>query len=493
MNDLKKPLPVKIVEALGWAYVTLSILGTLGAMVAACCNNNGVLTSLLVILLGGSFPIAMSFGMVLSLRRGRRVWFVMPNSIVLVICLIVAVGILCYSVSSGALVFGLVALLLFAGPIVLLNLPVSTRWFKAKAKDGLPDSLGCLGVGLLLVLFLGAGLIAPNIFICSTHGRTRAQSQAMGMRGRGLYILMEQNYRDRESGSGWIDPSSFSNSTQFVNALWAKLSEDKSPCPNADAWCIAVNPPEDDQFPVFVTANLDPRELLSVQDENQPLKLTCPKKWGGTCFRICEKAAVFVRDNGTSSIVRSKYPNRWKILFPNGIPKPGPDTYFLTPTGRVDFVERQKNAMSNSVNFKYLSVDESERGVVAEFLLENRTQRGMFVFGSDDALATYFLKDGAWVFCSMANDVESSNPAGEKGLFVEKGNSLRVSGRIPQECLRTKWFIVVGISMRNEDEMESVVASPVYSRGNELGEGLSFKGEMNSVFKGRLKAFIANE
>ena len=177
---MKKPLPVKIVEALGWAYVTLSILGTLGAMVAACCNNNGVLTSLLVILPGGSFPIAMSFGMVLSLRRGRRVWFIMPNSIVLVICLIVAVGILCYSVSSGALVFGLVALLLFAGPIVLLNLPVSTRWFKAKAKDGLPDSLGCLGVGLLLVLFLGAGLIAPSIFICSTHGRTRAQSQAMG-------------------------------------------------------------------------------------------------------------------------------------------------------------------------------------------------------------------------------------------------------------------------------------------------------------------------
>ena len=82
---MKKPLPVKIVEAIGWAYVTLSILGTLGAMVAACCNNNGVLTSLLVILLGGSFPIAMSFGMVLSLRRGRRVWFIMPNSIVLVI------------------------------------------------------------------------------------------------------------------------------------------------------------------------------------------------------------------------------------------------------------------------------------------------------------------------------------------------------------------------------------------------------------------------
>jgi len=331
---MKKPLPVKIVEALGWTYVALVVLG---CAVRICQSGDPTF------FIAAIFPLVLTLGMVLSLRRGRRVWFIMPNSIVLVICLIVAVDILCYSVSSGALVFGLVALLLFAGPIVLLNLPVSTRWFKAKAKDGLPDSLGCLGVGLLLVLFLGAGLIAPNIlniFICLIHGRTRVQSQAMGMRGRGLYILMEQNYRDRESGSGWIDPSSFSNSTQFVNALWAKLNEDKIPCPNADAWCIAVNPPEDDQFPVFVTANLDPRELLSVQDENQPLKLTCPKKWGGTCFRICEKAAVFVRDNGTSSIVRSKYPNRWKILFPNGIPKPGPDTYFLTPTGRVDFVER---------------------------------------------------------------------------------------------------------------------------------------------------------
>jgi hypothetical protein len=38
--------------------------------------------------------------------------------------------------------------------------------------------------------------------------------------------------------------------------------------------------------------------------------------------------------------VKDKYfsPNR---IFPNGIPKPGPETYFLTPTGRVDFVERQ--------------------------------------------------------------------------------------------------------------------------------------------------------
>jgi hypothetical protein len=50
--------------------------------------------------------------------------------------------------------------------------------------------------------------------------------------------------------------------------------------------------------------------------------------------------AVIVRAGGAAQIVRNIYlsPNR---IFPDGIPKPNPDTYFLTPTGRVDIVERQ--------------------------------------------------------------------------------------------------------------------------------------------------------
>ena len=85
MDDVKKPLPVTIVEAIAWTYVALSLVGVLGAIVAECRGNGGALMSLFGILLGGSFPVAMSFGMVLSLRRGRRVWFIMPNSIVLLI------------------------------------------------------------------------------------------------------------------------------------------------------------------------------------------------------------------------------------------------------------------------------------------------------------------------------------------------------------------------------------------------------------------------
>ncbi len=90
----------------------------------------------------------------------------------------------------------------------------------------------------------------------------------------------------------------------------------------------------------MVTANIDPRELLCSQDKDQPLKLTCPKEWGGTCFKVCEKAGVIVYKGGASQIFRNKYV-RPSLIFSDGMPKPGPDTYFLTPTGRVDFVERQ--------------------------------------------------------------------------------------------------------------------------------------------------------
>ena len=153
---------------------------------------------------------------------------------------------------------------------------------------------------------------------------------------------MTQNNMDHESGEEWIAPSSCTNSTQFVQLLNATHVKELREAygwelRETNIWCIAVNPPEDDAFPLIFTCNIDPRELLCPQDENQPLKLTCPKARCGTCFDICEKAAVIVRAGGAAQIVKNQYssPNR---IFPNGIPKPGPNTYFLTPTGRVDFV-----------------------------------------------------------------------------------------------------------------------------------------------------------
>ena len=341
MNDLKKPLPVTIAEAIAWTYVALSLVGVLGVMVAECRGNGGAATALRDTLLAGSFPLALFFGMVLSLRRGCRAWFVVPNTIVTLFCLLFGSAVvLCESISAVALFLGLVALLLFVVPLVLLYMPTSTRWFKAKAGNGRPDSLGCLGVFLLAVLFIGGGCILPSIICYSRIGRINVQSPMMAMRGRNLYGFMMQDYQEHESGEDWIDPSSFTNSAQYVKALWAKFGEDKAPCPYPDSWCIAVNPPDNDKFPVMVTANIDPRELLRPSDEDQPLKLTCPKEWGGSCFKFCEKAYVIVYRGGNTKIVKSKYA-RPNVIFPDGMPKPGTDTYFLTPTGRVDFVERQ--------------------------------------------------------------------------------------------------------------------------------------------------------
>ena len=330
MDDVKKPLPVKIVEAIAWTYVALVVLG---CVVGICLSGDPSL------FIAAFFPLALTLGMILSLRRGSRAWFVVPNTIVTLLCLFGSAVVLCESISAVALFLGLVALLLFVVPLVLLYMPTSTRWFKAKAENGRPDSLGCLGVFLLALLFVVGGSIFPSIICYSRVGRINVQSQMMAMRGRNLYVLMMQDYQEHESGEDWIDPASFTNSTQYVQTLWAKFSDGKGSCPCPDSWCVAVNSPDNGKFPVMVTANIDPRELLQPSGEGQPLKLTCPKEWGGVCFKFCEKMGVVHYKNGVSQIVKKHMSP--KEIFCSGIPKPGPETYFLTPAGRVDFVERQ--------------------------------------------------------------------------------------------------------------------------------------------------------
>ena len=337
MNDLKKPLPVTIVETLGWIYVMLSVLLFILAIVNACRGSDESLSGILFVLLFGLCLLSLPVGMVFALRLGRRTWFLVPNTIVMSLCLIGAIEALCSS--ATALPFVLLALLFGIGPMVLLFLPSSSRWFNEMSGDDSPSPFGCAGivvVGVLWLAFVGPCL---SEMYFSKIGMQNALSHAMAARGRALWGCIVFNH-SREAGKDWVDASSCTNSTQFVQALWAKLGEDKAPCPYPDSWCIAVNPPDNDKFPVMVTANIDPRELLCSQDKDQPLKLTCPKEWGGTCFKFCEKAGVIVYKGGASQIFKNKYV-RPSLIFNDGIPKPGPDTYFLTPTGRVDFVERQ--------------------------------------------------------------------------------------------------------------------------------------------------------
>ena len=80
---MKKPLPVKIVEALGWVYVALAVLSLLPMSKVMRLESS---------LYRRSLPIAMLIGMVVALRRGRRTLFLLANTVILLLILLGMVG-----------------------------------------------------------------------------------------------------------------------------------------------------------------------------------------------------------------------------------------------------------------------------------------------------------------------------------------------------------------------------------------------------------------
>ena len=342
---MKKPLPVKIVEALGWTYVALSVLGLFCALVGVASASMKPFDCILLCLFCLVPIVVLSVGMLVSLRHGRRGWFIVPNTLLFAL---LSAGLILDLLDhhAGGFAIALVAsLLLLIVPLVLLYLPSSAQWFKEKTEEmaGANGRLSCL-VGC--VTFLMALALLAIMFSPARGRMINGMVHLISIQCRELFWCMAHNNMAHEFGEEWLDPARCTNSTQFVQLLREKYGKELvdtygRELRDTNIWCIAVNPPDDDAFPLIFTCNIDPRELLSQAEGNRNLTRTCPKAWGGTCFRFCEKAVVIVRAGGAAQmIVKDKYfsPNR---IFPNGIPKPGPDTYFLTPTGRVDFVERQ--------------------------------------------------------------------------------------------------------------------------------------------------------
>ena len=339
---MKKPLPVKIVEALGWVYVALAALVFIAAVVFTIPFGERLADQLGCVLFC-LFLLAVTVGMVISLRRGRRALFIVMHIIFLSFAEACSMELLLDAITVESLVIFVASSLLLVAPIVFLCLPSSDLWFKEKL-GGKTTSKACL-ICLIVILVFIEGVVIPEVGICFRLSMASSRNAAMVVRGRNLLVCMAQNKYNHEDGQEWIDPAVFTNSTQFVQALCEKYEDDVEgrTCklgPYTNIWCVAVNPPKDDCFPLIFTCNIDPRELLSQTEGDRELTLTCPKTWGGTCFRFCEKATVIGRVGGSLQVLKSKYA-RPKTIFRNGIPKPNPDTYFLTPTGRVDLVERQ--------------------------------------------------------------------------------------------------------------------------------------------------------
>lgn len=334
---MKKPLPVRIVEALGWLYVILAVI-LMGA-------------SLLYYLSRGDFPeaamsgvsfvcfLALPAALVLALRQGRRAWFVWPHTVIALIVLTVAVAI-------PAVVAAIVVLILLVFPIVLLFRPEASRWFHEKSIGREPDKFGGFAVTMLCVLIALAGCV---MYMSRSVESGFAKASAMIAQAKFLHKAMVKNGMCRDAGEVYVDPSAYTNSTDFIMALGSS-SEDVVPNLGryTNIWCVVVNPPDtpdDDRFPVLFTANINPSDLFHDEGARRRISLTCPRKWGGECFDFCEKAAVVMRKGGSTQIVKGG-------SYSGGLP-PSPKemraqldaTYILTPTGRVSFAAMRVKAV----------------------------------------------------------------------------------------------------------------------------------------------------
>ncbi len=333
---MKKPLPVKIVEALGWVYVALAVLLVGGAVIEVC---QSVYCDKSILILFALTPLSLTVGMVLSLRQGRRFWFLLGHTVIgligsTVVLLTQNEELVTFAASCFA------APVFVAAPFFLLCCSSANRWAEEKTGNSKELALGCgctFVLGLLLFLCV---VVFPVISISIESAWKSASLSRLTAQGRAVFVDMVANRQAQEEGTEWVDPAVCTNSTQFIHALAAKSGHDID-C--ADFWCVAVNPPDDDLFPVLVSANVDPRELLNPPYDDDLLKLVCPEKaWNGTCRRICEEGAVVVFKSGAALKLWSKY-MRPRHIFWRGnspprceIPVPRPDTYYLTPTGRVD-------------------------------------------------------------------------------------------------------------------------------------------------------------
>ena len=126
---MKKPLPVKIVEAIGWVYIALAVLLLFRAVIEL---PSVPATESICIGICFLVPTLLAVGMLVSLRRRRRGWFVVPNTMLL--SLLVA-GLALDSLdhaSDGLVMASVVSSLFLVVPLVLLYLPSSTLWFKEK-------------------------------------------------------------------------------------------------------------------------------------------------------------------------------------------------------------------------------------------------------------------------------------------------------------------------------------------------------------------------
>ena len=334
---MKKPWAVRIVEALGWAYVALYA----GGFIFAFCviySDTGFVDAALV---SGVFllpQLCLPIGMVVALREGRRAWFIWPHTILVALIAFVCIFLSqLWFVTVVAIVLIAVPIALIAIPIVLLFRPEASLWFAEMSANKRQTKYGRVIVICTSLLIL---LLVVPIWPGLRAGMVQAKSNAIIARMTPIYCAIMENNVRHASGDSWVDPNAFSNSTDFIQALRAEYGDAVQNLQSlgryTNIWCVVVNPPDDDWFPVLFTANVRPSDVLGGTNDLGHEVLTCPKQWGGECFDVCEKMACMMIKCGASQTVDGKYFN-W-VARTNKKLAHRDTIHVLTPTGRVAVV-----------------------------------------------------------------------------------------------------------------------------------------------------------
>ena len=329
------PLPVKVVW---WWYLTLACASCV-PLVFYLAKVFSLGRAELFTLLAWTASLAAYFsGLALAVRRGRRGWATVPYGMVgLLIIMIGWEVVLRYGLSlkNGLFLFAAAALTVF--PIALLHVPSAKAWFLRGPR---PKRLG-VGCGWLFGVFVVGLLAVSCIDIVPPEASViAANTSAMAMRGRNLFCVLAENEVARQSGGPWVDPTTCSNSVEFIEKLLVQYKPDEKAewiQQESHQWSVAVNVPESaTNFPVLVSANIDPSQFPHAWDgvTDADRKLELAQLPGADELRIGKKAVVIVRKGGASSVCKAKYCELRYIFYfcPCEL---GEDTYFLTPAGKV--------------------------------------------------------------------------------------------------------------------------------------------------------------
>ena len=272
--------------------------------------------------------MALGGGFVWAIICGRRIWLTVPYLFIALQFVFIIfpseswVGPECYIIWAAATF----------GPLVMLHLPSSNRWF---ATFPLQEKMrvGCMVLAVLPIV----GCLWGSIDRPSPRQRVSMEKVVQTRRGRNVFLLLNQNESARQEGKVWIDPCSCSNSVEFVERLCAKFDGGEHLIHAGGQWSFAINVPSEvsDSFPVMMSANVDPAQLPRAWDgvTDKDVHLELKRIDGSVPMDYDDKFMVVVRKGGSVQILKRKYATRRLVLGDTPY-RLGKDTCFLTPAGK---------------------------------------------------------------------------------------------------------------------------------------------------------------